>query len=75
MFGVGTITQQLPQVRANGRFVGKAEAPLKDPEVEPSPRRHREDDSLDMKDMTLGMLIGAAGAIFVVGLLLIFLIR
>lgn len=72
--GAGAVTQQLPQVRLNGSFVGKAEAPRKE-EAEDTPRRHREDDGIDMKDMTLGALIGAAGAIFVVGLLLIFLIR
>lgn len=70
-FGTGSVTQVLPQVRVNGGYVGKAEVPQ--PDVE-SPR-HAEDEGIDMKDMTLGVLIGAAGAIFVVGLLLIFLIR
>lgn len=70
-FGTGAVTQVLPQVRVNGSYVGKVEAP----EVETPRHRDAEDEGIDMKDLTLGALIGAAGAIFVVGLLLIFLIR
>lgn len=55
-------TQLLPMVRAGNPDEGEA--------------RHRkgEDDGTDMKDILLGSLIGAAAAIFVTGLLLIFLI-
>jgi hypothetical protein len=63
-------------------FVGKAEVP----EVEKRVRRHREgrmadhdddddDESLNVKDMLLGALIGAGGAVFLVGLLMVILFR
>lgn len=59
-------TQLLPAVK-----------PVEVEPVEPAPR-HRlddEEDGTNVKDILLGCLIGAAVAIFVVGLLLILLLR
>lgn len=58
-------TQLLPTVKA-----GKAD----DGEAEARHRKGEDDDGTDLKDILLGCLIGAAAAIFVTGLLLIFLI-
>lgn len=72
-------TQLLPQVnrQLNGKVFGSA--PVPDPEPEAiiaervSRRRHRKDaedaGSIDVKDLFLGGLIGAAVSIFVAGLL------
>lgn len=63
----GAITQQLPEIKVESLRRHRAG----DAEEEEGP----DPGSLNMKDLTLGALIGAAGAIFMVGLLLIFLIR
>lgn len=73
-------TQLLPQVnkQVNGKVFGTAVVPELDPETvieeRVSRRRHRKDDEdegrVDMKDLVLGGLVGAAVAIFVAGLLL-----
>ena len=68
-------TQLLPTI--GPKAVGKAEVEPRDPEPGEGLRRHRMDDDedgADMKDVLLGALIGAALAIFVVGVLLILLI-
>lgn len=60
----GAETQPLP-------IIGKREESAK-------PRRHREEDDdggLDVKDLALGALVGAGGAIFMVGLLMVVLFR
>jgi hypothetical protein len=61
-----TPTQLLPTVKP-----GTPEAP----EAVPRHRVDDDEDGTNMKDILLGSLIGAAVAIFVVGLLLILLLR
>jgi len=62
-------TQILPTV--------KGRAPVNDPDLDDPPARHRigdDDEGLNMRDMLLGALVGAGLAIFVIGLLLVWLV-
>lgn len=65
---VEEITQLLPQVEKKAPKVATLE-PAK------VSTRHRDDGGINMSDLTLGALIGAGTAVFLLGLLMVLLFR